>query len=106
MNLDEAQRFFGISFKKTIWDAIKRPSKHHLNRKKLCKHSILFVLHKNKGKTLVSVCKKRIDRWIVPVLYYSKVRGKQGIPKLPVFIFRLLERSKNEGEGDNGGHDQ
>jgi hypothetical protein len=55
---------------------------------------------------LVSVCKKHIDRWIVPVLYYNKVRGKQGIPKLPVFIFRLLERSKNEGEGDNGGHDQ
>jgi hypothetical protein len=26
MNLDEARRFFGISFKKTIWDAIKRPS--------------------------------------------------------------------------------
>jgi phosphoglycolate phosphatase-like HAD superfamily hydrolase len=24
MNLDEAQRFFGMSFKKTIWDAIKR----------------------------------------------------------------------------------
>lgn len=55
---------------------------------------------------MVSVRKKHIDRWTVPVLYYSKVKGKQGIPKLPVFIFRLLERSKNEGEGDDGGHDQ
>lgn len=47
---------------------------------------------------MASVCKKHIDRWIVPVLYYSKVRGKQGIPKLPVFIFRLLERSKKTKE--------